>query len=293
MKKDFEPVSVVAVNQCSGNSRSHFDPRMPGVQWGHGAIGNARWTGARLKDLLSKAGAKAKAVEVSFGGMDSSTLPNAPGFAGTPDYVKSLPFDLANDSEVMVAYAMNDKPLPMLNGFPLRLVVPGWYATYWVKALDEISVLDKPFDGFWMAKAYRVPNTPDFQETPGALAKETIPIHRMTTRSLFVPMEAGKPVHAGEPLEVQGVALDGGSGIRKVEVTTDDGKSWHEAALGRDLGRYSWRRWRYNWKPAPGKNRLKVRATSNDGDGQTQTQAQWNRSGYARNGIETLDVEAS
>jgi DMSO/TMAO reductase YedYZ molybdopterin-dependent catalytic subunit len=151
LKKNFEPVSVVAVNQCSGNSRSFYEPHMPGVQWSNKACGNAKWTGVRLKDLLAKAGVKAGAVDVSFGGMDGPTLPKAENFAGTPDFVKSLPFDRANDGEVMVAYAMNDKPLPMLNGFPVRLVVPGWYATYWLKSLDDIIVLDKKFDGFWMA----------------------------------------------------------------------------------------------------------------------------------------------
>ena len=162
LRKSFEPVSVAAVNQCSGNSRSLYQPRMPGVQWGSGAMGNARWTGVRLKDLLAKAGVKAGAVDVSFNGLDAPVLPAAKDFAGTPDFVKSLSVDHAGDGEVMVAYEMNGNPLPMLNGFPLRLVVPGWYATYWVKALSEITVLDKPFDGFWMAKAYRVPKYTGF-----------------------------------------------------------------------------------------------------------------------------------
>jgi DMSO/TMAO reductase YedYZ molybdopterin-dependent catalytic subunit len=289
LRKNYEPVSVVAVNQCSGNSRSLYEPRMPGVQWGNGAIGNARWTGVRLRDLLAKAKVKAGAVDVSFGGLDEPTLPAAPNFAGTPDFVKSLPFDRANDGEVMVAYEMNGQPLPMLNGFPLRLVVPGWYATYWVKALNEITVLDKPFEGFWVAKAYRVPNTPDFQETPKALAKETIPINRMTVRSLFVRPEPDEAVTAGAAYEVQGLALDGGSGIKSVEVSTDGGNTWSAAKLDRDLGKYSWRRWRFAWQPQRGNHRLMARAVSNAGE--KQTNAQWNRSGYARNVIESVDVK--
>src|SRR2546423_11329942 len=175
LKRDFEAMSIVAVNQCSGNSRSLFEPRVPGVQWGNGGIGNAKWTGVPLRELLLKAKLKAGAVEVTFNGLDEPILKSAPNFAGTPDFVKSLSIDHANDGEVMVAYAMNDQPLPMLNGFPLRLIVPGWFGTYWVKALSEITVLNKPFDGYWMSKAYRVPNTPGLNESSTSLAKETVP----------------------------------------------------------------------------------------------------------------------
>jgi DMSO/TMAO reductase YedYZ molybdopterin-dependent catalytic subunit len=289
LRRNYEAVSVVAVNQCSGNSRRFFEPRIPGAQWGNGALGNARWTGVRLRDLLAKANPKDGAVDVSFGGLDGPTLPAAPpAYAGTPDFVKSLPFDRANDDEVLVAYEMNGQLLPMLNGFPLRLVVPGWYATYWVKALDEITVLDKPFDGFWVAKAYRVPNNPDCQEAPNDLAKETVPISAMTVRSLFVRPEPGESVAAGGPYEVQGLALDGGSGIRKVEVSADGGKTWSDAKLDPEIGKYSWRRWRFSWRSRPGRHKLMARATN--AAGQTQTAAQWNRSGYARNVIETLEV---
>jgi DMSO/TMAO reductase YedYZ molybdopterin-dependent catalytic subunit len=291
LRKNFEPVSVVAVNQCSGNSRRVFEPHVPGAQWGNGALGNARWTGVRLRDLLAKAGVKAKAVDVSFGGLDGPTLPAAPpNFAGTPDFVKSLPFDRANDGEVMVAYEMNGQPLPMLNGFPLRLIVPGWYATYWVKALDEITVLDKPFDGFWVAKAYRVPPTPNAQESPTDLAKETVPIGPMTTRSLFVRPEPGERIGAGNEYEVQGLALDGGQGIKRVEVSADGGRTWAAAKLDAEIGKYSWRRWRFSWRPpaAAGRHVLMARATN--AAGETQTTAQWNRSGYARNVIESVEV---
>jgi sulfite dehydrogenase (cytochrome) subunit A len=288
LRKNFEPVSVVAVNQCSGNSRSFFAPRMPGVQWGNGAMGNARWTGVRLRDLLAKVAPKAGAVDVRFDGLDAPTLPSTGDFAGTPDFIKSLPFDRANDGEVMVAYAMNDRPLPMLNGFPLRLVVPGWFATYWVKALNEITVLDAPFTGFWMAKAYRVPPTANYQEAPKELAKETAPITSLTVRSLFVRPEPGEPVAADAPYEVQGLAMDGGKGIRQVDVSVDGGSTWQQARLDPDLGKYSWRRWRFAWRPTAGQHRLMVKATNAAGD--AQTDAQWNRSGYGRNVAEALDV---
>lgn len=291
LRKNFEPVSVVAVNQCSGNSRSLYSPRMPGVQWGNGACGNAKWTGVPLKKLLEKAGVQSGAVDVSFDGLDGPTLPPAPNFQGTPDFMKSLPFDRANDGEVLVAYAMNGADLPMLNGFPLRLVVPGWYATYWVKALSQINVHDKPFDGFWMAKAYRVPDTKDFQEDPKDLAKKTIPISRMSVRSLFVHPAPGESVKAGKKFQVQGVAWDGGKGIAKVEVSSDEGKTWNTAKLGKDMGNYSWRRWKLDITPQAGKTRLMVKATNNAGE--TQIKAQWNRSGYARNVIESVELSAS
>lgn len=284
LKKDFEPVDVIAVAQCSGNSRGYFDPRVTGGQWGNGAVGNAKWTGLRLKDLLTKAGVKAGAVDVSFAGLDDAPLPD------TPKFVKSLSFDRANDGEVLVAYAMNDQPLPMLNGFPLRLVVPGWYATYWVKSLNEINVLPEKFKGFWMDKAYRIPNNPDAQESPQQLATDTIPINRHSVRSIFVSPEGGQHVAANQKIEIEGVAFDAGEGIRKVELSPDNGKTWTDARLERELGRYAWRRWRYAWTApaAAGTCRLLARATN--AKGETQTTAQWNRSGYQRNVIEHLDL---
>ena len=282
----FEPVSVVAVNQCSGNSRSLYEPRVTGGQWGHGAVGNAKWTGVRLSDVLKRAGLKAGAVEVTFAGLDKGITPDV------PQYVKSLTLDRATDGEVMIAYRMNDQPLPMLNGFPLRLVVPGWFGTYWVKALNEINVLADPFKGFWMAKAYRIPNTPDAQETPQALATDTVPITAMSVRSLFVRPEPAQRFRRNGPMDVEGLAFDGGRGIRKVELSTDGGKTWQDAKLEADLGKYSWRRWRVQWQPAAaGTYRLMSRATN--AAGQTQTTRQWNRSGYQRNVIEHVDVTVS
>src|ERR1700730_5095707 len=146
--KKFPRFEIAAVNQCSGNSRGFFSPRVPGGQWANGAMGNARWTGVRLKDLLDHAGIRANAVQVRFNGLDNGVIPQ------TPKFMKSLSIDHARDGEVMIAYAMNGEPLPLLNGFPLRLVVPGWYATYWVKMLNDIEVLDKPDDNFWTTKAY-------------------------------------------------------------------------------------------------------------------------------------------
>jgi hypothetical protein len=157
--------------------------------------------------------------------------------------------------------------------------------------LNEINVLDKPFDGFWVAKAYRVPKNAGVQESPKDLAKETVPIGPMTVRSLFVRPEPGESVATGAPFEVQGLALDSGKGIAKVEVSADGGKTWADAKLDAEIGKYSWRRWRFNWTPGRGTHRLMARATN--AAGETQQAAQWNRSGYARNVIESLKVTAS
>src|SRR5512145_2973751 len=151
LKRDFERVRLAAVNQCSGNRRGLFAPRAGGVQWTYGAMGNAVWGGARLRDVLNRAGVKSDAVEVVLDGADTALLP------GTPDFAKSLPVDRALDEHTLIAFEMNGEPLPHWNGAPARLVVAGWTATYWVKHLTSINVEPKAFDGFWMKSAYRIP----------------------------------------------------------------------------------------------------------------------------------------
>lgn len=286
LRQKFEPTSVVAVCQCSGNSRSEFTPRVAGGQWGNGAMGNARWTGVRLKDLLAKAGVKSGAVEVAIAGTDEAPLSSMPKFH------KSLKIDHALSEDVIVAYEMNGAPLPVLNGFPLRLVAPGWYATYWVKALHEITVLQQPLDSFWMKTAYRIPNNTDASEEPKNLATDTVPINRLNLRSIFVTPEPEARVRVGQDFQCMGLAFDGGHGIKSVEVSENAGKDWRAATLeGPDLGKYSWRHWRYTWRPDQrGVFVLAVRATSNGGEVQTLHEY-WNRSGYMRNRIEQLAVK--
>ncbi len=283
LRSKFEPVSLVALGQCAGNSRSLFEPRVPGGQWANGAMGNARWTGARLKDVLDAAEVLPGTVQVGLHGLD------VPALQKTPRFEKSLPIDHARDGDVMIAYEMNGEPLPMLNGFPVRLVVPGWYATYWVKALSSITALEQPLKTFWMDKAYRIPDNPDANEEPQHLSPVTVPINRMSVHSIFVQPEPDEQLRAGQSYELEGVANDGGAGIRRVEVSQDSGQTWSDASLGADLGKYSWRRWRARWTPpAKGSYRLMVRATNNAGE--AQRSAQWNRSGYQRDVIEHLDV---
>jgi DMSO/TMAO reductase YedYZ molybdopterin-dependent catalytic subunit len=282
--KKFEKISYTAVIQCSGNGRSFFEPRVFGGQWGNGAMGNVMWAGARLKDILNRAGIKAGSVDISFNGLDR------PPLASVPDLVKSLPVDKALEDDIIVAYEMNGQPLPMLNGFPARLIVPGWYATYWVKSLSEITVLEKPFEGFWVKTAYRIPDTPCGCVDPGTAPKKTIPIHRMTTRSLVIEPASGSTLKSGTSVNIKGLAFSGGYSIRDVIISVDGGRNWGEANLGKDMGRYSWIQWSYPWNPEkPGKHILMAKATNSIGESQP-FEGVWNPAGYLWNKVEKTEV---
>jgi sulfite dehydrogenase (cytochrome) subunit A len=275
---------VVAVNQCSGNSRGLFGPNVPGAQWGNGAMGNARWAGVGLAKLLRAAGVRRDAVQVTFDGLDQGPL------ASVPDFVKAIDIDHALQPEIIVAHTANGEPLPALNGFPARLVVPGWYATYWVKSLHKITVLPRRFDGYWMAKAYQIPTTPNGVEAPDHLAKQLIPINRMNVRSFITTPDSLAELAVDQETLLDGIAFDGGSGIRSVEVSTDGGSTWAAATLGDDLGRFSFRRWRHRFSPGVrGDYRIRSRATAQDGQVQPDSEV-WNRGGYMRNVVEEVTV---
>ncbi len=278
-------VELTAVNQCSGNSRGFFDPRVAGGQLGNGAMGNARWRGVPLKTVLDKAGVQAGAKQITLNGMDG------PVSDRTPDFVKALDIDHARDGEVMLAYGMNGEDLPYLNGFPLRLIVPGYYGTYWVKHLNEITVIDSVFDGFWMKSAYRIPDTPCACVDPGTAPKATIPINRFDVRSFITSVADGAKLKSGATV-LKGIAFDGGKGIKEVAVSTDGGKTWAQAKLGKDLGKYSFREWKLPVKLAAGGHELQVRATNNAGETQP-TEPRWNPAGYMRNVVETVRVTAA
>lgn len=285
LKESFEPIEIVAVNQCSGNSRGFFAPRVGGGQLGHGAMGNARWRGASLRAVLDRAGVRSGAREVAFDGLDRPVMDT------TPDFVKALEIDHARDGEVMIAYAMNGEDLPWLNGFPVRLVVPGYYGTYWVKHLSDITVLETPFDGYWMKSAYRIPDNPCACVEPGAAANATAPIGRMNVRSFITNLADGARIAADAETLVRGVAFDGGAGIAGVAVSVDGGASWRESELGPDLGRYSFREWRARLRLPAGDHALKARATNRAGESQP-LEALWNPMGYRRNAVETVRVVA-
>jgi DMSO/TMAO reductase YedYZ molybdopterin-dependent catalytic subunit len=281
---EFPRVEIAAVNQCSGNSRGFFEPRVPGGQWGNGAMGNARWAGVRLRDVLEKASVKSSAVAVRFTGLDKAPVSDGPQFQ------KSLSLDHARQPEILIAYAMNGAALPLLNGYPIRLVVPGWYSTYWVKMLNDIEVLDAPDDNFWMKTAYLVPDTPHADMKPGQTGVAMVPISRMPPRSFITNLGPGARLKAGARASLRGLAMGGDSGVAKVEVSADGGQSWQAAKLGADEGPYSFRRWTAELKMGgAGDAMLAVRCTNTKGDAQPD-QSNWNGSGYMRNLVEQTPV---
>ena len=276
-------VELAAVNQCSGNSRGYSEPRVPGAQWANGAMGNAKWMGVRLRDVLDRAGVKSGAQYVRFSGLDD------PVVQGAPKLMKSLTLDHARDGEVMIAYAMNGEQLPLLNGFPLRLVVPGWYATYWVKMLSHIEVLDKPDDNFWTDHAYLIPDTPGANMKPGEAGVKMVPINKMVPRSFITNLVDGATLKAGAKTLVRGFAFGGSTGVKSVDLSIDGGTTWLPTTLGRDEGKYSFRQWQTEITPAPGKLSLNVRCTNSDGLAQPATM-NWNPSAFMLNAIETTTV---
>ncbi len=280
-------VEMAAVNQCSGNSRGLFQPRVPGGEWGNGAMGNARWTGVTLKSVLDKAGVKPGSVQVRLNGLDQ------PVVADGPDFMKSLDIDHARDGEVMIAFAMNGQQLPLLNGFPLRVVVPGWYATYWMKMLNDIEVLDQPDTNFWTKSAYTIPDTPNADMKPGQTGVPMIPINRMNPRSFVTNLDAGATIPAGKPALARGIAFGGDTGVKQVDFSSDGGKTWGAASLGKDEGKYSFRRWEAHFTPTQkGSYSLLVRCTNGNGVAQPD-QVNWNPAGFMRNVVETTPVTAT
>jgi sulfite dehydrogenase len=278
--KRLPATELVAVNQCSGNRRGLFQPHVPGVEWGYGAMGCARWKGARLKDLLDKVGLKKEAIEIVFDGADSGITDK------TPDFIKSIPTWKAIEDTTLVAYEMNGAPLPHFNGFPARLIVPGWTGTYWMKHVTLISAVTKPEGGFWMNPAYRIP-LGKFPVVARFTSQETAvntPITEMVVNSLITNPADGANVRMG-PITIGGIAWDGGYGINTVEVSSDGGKSWVAARLGEDLGRFAFRTFSYDFAPkAPGKQTVIARATNKIGQSQT-TDLIHNPAGYHHNVI--------
>jgi hypothetical protein len=247
-------------------------------------MGNAKWIGVRLKDVLDRAGVKTGTVQVRFNGMDEAVVSDG------PDFMKSLDIDHARDGEVMLAYAMNGEPLPLLNGFPLRLVVPGWYSTYWVKMLNDIEVLDQPDTNFWTKTAYTIPDTPHANIQPEDTGVRMVPINRMVPRSFITNIRPGDTLRAGVSTLARGIAFGGDSGVSQVDFSIDSGKNWRRAELGSDEGKYSFRKWQIRFDvPDRGDRTLMVRCANATGETQPHT-PNWNPSGFMRNVIEQIGV---
>jgi DMSO/TMAO reductase YedYZ molybdopterin-dependent catalytic subunit len=267
--------------ECAGNGRAFLHPAVEGEKWEYGAVSTAEWTGVPLVEILDRAGLSGRAREVVFRGADRGT---ADGATGEIQFERSLKLDDARDRDVLLAYAMNGEPLPIQHGYPLRLVVPGWYGVASVKWLTEIEVIDHQFDGFYQADRYHFE-----REENGQLLREPVTLQRV--RALITQPEAGDRIEAGE-LTVRGVAWSGAAPIARVEVSVAGG-SWQEARLVGERTRHSWQWWELLTRVAqPG--RLAIRARATDLAGRTQPEKpEWNRLGYGSNAIQQLEIEVA
>ncbi|MCD6014926.1 MAG: Sulfite oxidase [Solirubrobacterales bacterium] len=274
-------VTLAVTLECAGNGRAQLSPRPVSQPWLLEAVGTAEWTGTPLRGLLDEAGVDGCGVEVLFRGLDR-------GVEGgrQQQFERSLPLAEATREEVLLAYAMNGRPLPPQHGFPLRLVVPGWYGMASVKWLERIIVLDRPFEGYQQARGYRLRQTPD---EPG------VPVSRMMPRSLMAP--PGIPDFATRermlelrPCTVQGRAWSGFGPIERVEVSADGGAGWGEARLGPQPSAWAWRSWQWVWEP-PGTGVYELCCRATDSAGNVQPlRAPWNLGGYANNQVQRVPV---
>ncbi len=287
LKTKFEQVEVNAVLQCGGNSRSAFKPIPGGIQWGSGAMGCASWKGVRLRDILERAGLQKDASWIGFNGMEHAA------YYETPNFVRELHLEELDD-HVIVAYEMNGEDLPYLNGYPVRLVIPGTYSDSWVKMLSEIRVNSKYEKLFFMDIAYRIPDNKCECETPENKAKKTKPITKMNVKSLIGYPLDGVKTQKDSQIVVRGVAFDDGTGIQTVQISTNGGKTWDKADLddGSD-GRYAFRSFKYSFKPKDyGKVTIMSKAINKAGQEQRMPEdIPWNHGGYKYNGIDSVTVE--
>ena len=278
-----ENQSVVNTLECAGNGRSLYRPQVPGVQWGKGAVGTARFSGPRMRDVLERAGVKTTGKHVMFRGLDE-----VPG--KVPPFIRSIPIEKALDSDTLIATHMNDSPLTKHHGFPARALVPGWIGAASCKWLTEIKVLQSEFAGNFMSPGYRFPNEP---VNPGDAVKpeDTHPLTALNVKSAIVgPLDKAN-AKAGK-IAIHGVAWAGEAGVVKVEVSTDGGTSWTPATLGHEQARYAWRLWSYEWKAKPGDYTILSRATDSQGRTQPAT-PEWNPSGYSYNAVDQVSIHVA
>jgi hypothetical protein len=277
-------VELVSVLECAGNGRGFYEPSMPGLQWGHGAVGNGRWRGVRLADVLKRAGLKDSAREILFNGADVPI--------GTmPDFQRSIPATKALDPRTLLAFEMNGETLPVEHGFPLRVVVAGWAGDAWIKWVTSISVLATAHDGFWMARAYRHPGRP---VPPGtAVPPERMqPVTSLRVKSVVASPQDGSQVMNGKPVTIRGAAWGGDAGpVTAVEVSLDGGRNWRAATMRREQRtEFGWRLWEYAWTPSR-EGYYTILARARDAAGNTQPfDQEWNPSGYSWNVVPRVGV---
>ena len=283
--RQFASKTIAVTMECAGNGRSFHDPPVAGVQWEKGAVGTARWTGVPLVEVLTKAGIKPSAKYVWFDGADT-------GVGTAPDFIRSLPIEKAVHQDTLLAYEMNGERLPTSHGFPLRAIVPGWEGAYSVKWLTHITVSDRDHDGAFVQTAYRLPRWP---VSPGTLvsAADTVPVTELSVKSIVTEPAADSVIRSGGPVTIAGFAWSGEAQIRRVDLSTDNGRTWSSARLGRDQARYAWRRFEFVWRPMePGSHVVLSRATDARGRVQPVT-AEWNPGGYLWNAIDQVRVNVS
>jgi len=278
-----ESRKIPATLECAGNNRSFLEPKVKGVQWRLGGVGNAEWTGVPLSILLDRAGVKSTAREIILEGADRGKLEDPKSPPGEMNFARSIPMKKASD--VLLAYKMNDVDLPAENGFPVRAIVPGWYAVASIKWLKRIIVTDKPFNGYYQTLDY------SYWRREGELA-ELVPLREMQIKAEIARPSEGETVPANSNARVRGTAWTGDGEIMKVEISSDDGATWNEAKLLGESKPNSWRLWEFNWKtPArAGKATLVARAT--DSNGRTQPiERDPDRGTYMINHLLPIEVE--
>jgi len=277
----FEPATVTNTLECAGNGRAFYRPRPPGIQWMRGAVGNATFTGLRLADVLHRAGVKAAGRHVMFNGLDEPA-------GKVPDYIRSIPIEKALHPDTLLATRMNGAPLSIEHGFPVRALVPGWLGAASVKWLIEVRVLEREFEGNFMKPAYRLPRRP---VAPGdeVSPDETAVISSLDVKSVIAQPGDGAHLKLG-PVRVAGAAWAGEADIVRVDLSTDFGRTWQPAELGREQAKYAWRLWEYTWNPPePGSHVILARAS--DSVGRTQPAVpSWNPSGYMWNVIDQVRI---
>lgn len=280
--KEFEQVTITAVVQCSGNGRAFHRPKVPGVQWERGAVGNAQWTGVRLRDVLAKARVRPNGKHVQLQGADR------PVVSSVPLFTRSIPLEKAVHPDTILAYDMNGRPLPLLHGAPLRVITPGWMADSCTKWLTDITVQADEAKGYYMQTAYRVPVTA-IQPNSGLPGTSMVPVEAMVVKSLIASPANGDQIGRG-PVTVQGVAWSGDAAVATVELSFDDGKTWEQARLVGEDEPYAWRQWQFLWRPkTAGAVTILCRAT--DANGQVQPQeSPWNPGGFLWNGWDHVVV---